>query len=173
MISQVEHILAFAEDVLGNRSRFRFASAVLQAISAERDAIRSRWPLTKTEEGDLNKLLFAENRIRELVMVHGADVTSKKGGAVMTKKGRRKFDLGTCDGKSWSVVRHVDERTVSLTLFRDEQEVGFWTFTAGGFASPTDSTNKPHEQRTDYENWPDDIMHAWEKSKVFSALVVR
>ena len=69
MISQVELIVAFAEDVLGNPSRFRFASAVLQAISAERDAIRRRWPLTKTEKGDLNKLLCAENRVRELLSI--------------------------------------------------------------------------------------------------------
>ena len=67
MMSQVEHILAFAQDVLSDQSRLCHAQAVLQAIAAERAVIRRRWPLTATEGQELLKLLCAENQVRELL----------------------------------------------------------------------------------------------------------
>ena len=67
MMSQVEHVLAFAQDVLSDPSRLCHAQAVLQAIAAERDAIRRRWPMTHTEKQDLLGLLCAETQIRELL----------------------------------------------------------------------------------------------------------
>ena len=66
-MTQVEHVLAFAQDVLSDQTRFCHAQAVLQAIAAERGAIHRRWPLTQTEGQDLIKLLCAENQIRELL----------------------------------------------------------------------------------------------------------
>jgi hypothetical protein len=61
----------------------------------------------------------------------------------------------TFDGELWHVVRKVEQRTTTIKVFRDGQEVGFWTFTAGGFASPADPTNEPYQQLTDYERWPE------------------
>jgi hypothetical protein len=61
----------------------------------------------------------------------------------------------THDGELWHVVREVKQRTATIMVFRDGQEVGFWTFTAGGFASPADATNEPYQQLTDYERWPE------------------
>lgn len=61
----------------------------------------------------------------------------------------------THDGELWHVVREVKQRTATIMVFRDGQEVGFWTFTAGGFASPADPTNEPYQQLTDYERWPE------------------
>ncbi len=66
-MSQVEHVLAFAQDVLSDPSRFCHAQAVLQAIAAERAAICRRWPLTATEGQELLKLLFAKTQIEELL----------------------------------------------------------------------------------------------------------
>ena len=61
----------------------------------------------------------------------------------------------THDGQLWHVVREVKQRTATIMVFRDFYEVGFWTFTAGGFASPADATNEPYQQLTDYERWPE------------------
>jgi hypothetical protein len=61
----------------------------------------------------------------------------------------------TLDGQLWLVLRECEERTATIKVFRDFYEVGFWTFTAGGFASPADATNEPYQQLTDYERWPE------------------
>ena len=66
MMSQVDHVLAFAQDVLSDPSRLCHAQAVLEAIAAERAAICRRWPLTAAEGQELLKLLCAENQVREL-----------------------------------------------------------------------------------------------------------
>ena len=67
MMSQVEHVLAFAQDVLSDPSRLCHAQAVLQAIAAERAAIGRRWPLTATEGQELVRLLCAKTQIEELL----------------------------------------------------------------------------------------------------------
>jgi len=66
-MSQVEHVLAFAQDVLSDPSRLCHAQAVLQAIAGERAAICRRWPLTATERQELARLLCAKNQIEELL----------------------------------------------------------------------------------------------------------
>ena len=67
MMSQVEHVLAFAQDVLSDPSRLCHAQAVLQAIAAERAAICRRWPLTATEGRELARLLCAKIKVEELL----------------------------------------------------------------------------------------------------------
>jgi hypothetical protein len=67
MMSQVEHVLAFAQDVLSDPSRLCHAQAVLQAIAAERAAICRRWPPTAAEGRELVKLICAKNEIEELL----------------------------------------------------------------------------------------------------------
>ncbi len=67
MISQVEHVLAFAQDVLSDPSRLCHAQAVLTAIAAERAAILRRWPLTAAEGQELARLLCAKTQIEELL----------------------------------------------------------------------------------------------------------
>ena len=72
----------------------------------------------------------------------------------------------TFDGELWHVVRKVEQRTTTIKVFRDGQEVGFWTFTAGGFASPADPTNEPWQQLTDHESWPEQVkIEFWEQVK--------
>jgi hypothetical protein len=67
MMSQVDHVLAFARDVLGDPTRFCHAQAVLQAIAAERAAICRRWPPTATEGQELVRLICAKQQIEELL----------------------------------------------------------------------------------------------------------
>lgn len=72
----------------------------------------------------------------------------------------------TFDGELWHVVRKVKKRTTTIKVFRDGQEVGFWTFTASWFASPADPTNEPYQQLTDYERWPEQVkIEFWEHVK--------
>jgi hypothetical protein len=66
-MTQAEHVLAFAQDVLSDPNRVCHAQAVLEAIAAERAAICRRWPLTATEGQELAKLLCAKNQIEELL----------------------------------------------------------------------------------------------------------
>ena len=67
MMSQVDHVLAFAHDILSDQTRFCHAPAVLNAIAAERAAICRRWPLTAAEGQELAKLICAKNQIEELL----------------------------------------------------------------------------------------------------------